>query len=72
MVGNVSDEAWLMLIERLDEIEPGDEIWWSHFGEEIKASLMLEQAADMGMIKQIDEDTWEKREPIVDRSPREE
>ncbi|PSP57056.1 hypothetical protein BRC72_11700 [Halobacteriales archaeon QH_7_66_36] len=74
----VPDKAWLALVDRLQSIEAGDEIWWSHLEDNEKgigdnqASLVLERAADLGMIKQVDEDTWEKREPVVDRSEREE
>ena len=74
----ISDEAWLALIDRLQEIDAGDELWWSHFEDydkglgEVEISLMLERAAELGMIRQTDQDTWEKREPVIDNSPREE
>lgn len=75
-MAEISDDAWLALIDRLQQLDAGDEIWWSDLEDrddelgEIEISLMLEQAADMGMIRQVDQDTWERRYPDVDRSPR--
>jgi hypothetical protein len=74
----ISDEAWLALTDLLENLDAGDEIWWSNLEDhkeglgEVEISLMLERAAEMGMIRQTDQDTWERRYPDIDGSPREE
>jgi len=72
----ISDNAWLALIDYLQEIESGDEIHFGHLTtEDLRESellAMLERAAELGMIRQTDARTWEKREPVIDTSPREE
>lgn len=72
----ISDDAWLALVEFLQEIDAGDEVHFAHLTDdtlgESEVLAMLEQAADLGMIEQTDARTWKKREPVIDNSPREE
>jgi hypothetical protein len=74
----ISDEAWLELVDYLGEIEAGDEIQFAALTDrerglgENELIPMLDRAAELGMIRQTDSRTWAKREPVIDTSPREE
>lgn len=74
----VSDEAWIQLIDTLEQIEAGDEITFGlvndrgeQFGESELIS-MLDRAAELGMIEQINDRTWIRREAVRDWTPLEE
>ena len=74
----ISEDAWLALIDYLEVIESGDEIQFASLTDsesglgESELLTMLDQATELGMIAQVDARTWVKRESIIDDSPREE
>jgi hypothetical protein len=72
----ISDEAWLELVDFLGEIDAGDEIQFASLTTddlgESELLFMLDEAAERGMIRQVDARTWSKRDLIISMSPQEE
>jgi hypothetical protein len=72
----ISDEAWLELVDFLGEIDAGDEIQFASLTTddlgESELLFMLDEAAERGMIRQVAARTWAKRDSIIDMSPQEE
>ena len=72
MTVDVTDEAWLTLVEIVEDTEVGDEIhatdrrFYEALGgdmeAESKALAVLDEATKLGFIEQVDDRAWTRRE----------
>lgn len=78
MSDEIRDEAWIKLIETLEQVDVGGEISFGLLNDrgdkfsESELLTLLDRAAELGMIEQINSRTWIRRDPVQDWTPLEE